>query len=305
MTAIEGALTRGGGIVTRAEVLEHVPRNVFDAAVRRGLLVRCLPHTYTAPGLRRTDEVRARAALRHLGPGAALSHDTALAWHLRRPLPPRLRASIDHSRRLHGALELVVHRRLDFRAEPPQCQLVRGVLVTEPARSVIDAWPHLPRSGRRPSAIECVRAGLTTPDRLRKAFEERSNLPGHRELAVTVALIADGVRSELEALGVLGVFDHPDLPASVGQKRVDVEGRRYFLDRCWEEAMLVVELDGKDHHTSPADRAADLERDRLLATQGWLVLRFTYADVVNDPAGVRRQVLAVYLQRRTALRGAA
>lgn len=296
---IRAALERSGGIVTRSELLAVVPREVVDAALRLRWLVRHLPHTYLAPETAPTDDVRARAALRHLGPGAALSHTTALNWHLRRPLPLPLRATIDHGRRLHGAPALVVHRRLDFATTAPQCQEVRGVLVTEPARSLVDAWPLLPRPDRRPAAIEVVRTGLTTPTLLGTAFAQRPNVAGRRELSTTIALLRDGVRSELEALGVLTVFDHPDLPRSTGQKRVDVAGRHFYLDRCWEEAMLAVELDGKDHHTSPVDRARDLERDRLLATRGWLVLRFTYADVVRDPAGVRRTVLAVHRQRMT------
>ena len=34
-----------------------------------------------------------------------------------------------------------------------------------------------------------------------------------------------------------------------------------------------------------------------LAAIGWVVLRFTYADILRDPDGVRAKVLEVYLTR--------
>jgi very-short-patch-repair endonuclease len=40
----------------------------------------------------------------------------------------------------------------------------------------------------------------------------------------------------------------------------------------------------------------------MLAAEGWIVLRFTYADVRRDPERVRRRVLAVIRTRRAQLR---
>jgi very-short-patch-repair endonuclease len=39
-----------------------------------------------------------------------------------------------------------------------------------------------------------------------------------------------------------------------------------------------------------------------MAALGWVVLRFTYADVLRDPEGVRAKVLAVYIARVEQLR---
>jgi very-short-patch-repair endonuclease len=83
---------------------------------------------------------------------------------------------------------------------------------------------------------------------------------------------------------------------------VQLPGKTISLDRAWPEVKLAVELDGAQHHTSPQDRRADLERDRELAALGWVVLRFTYADVLRDPEGVRAKVLAVYRARMEQLR---
>ncbi len=291
------AVAAHGGIATRRELLRTVDAATLDAGTRLRWVTRVHPHTYVSTAAVVTDLVRARAALRYAVHGAAVSHVSALAWYAGEALADVLHITVDHDRRLAGSRLLQVHRRVGFGSDATLRRSVRGLLVTEPARTVVDSWPLLPVRDRRPAAIEMVRRGTTTAADLQVALSTRTNVPGHVELRRTIALIADGVRSELEALGVLGVFQHPDLPASQGQRRVEVCGRRYYLDRCWPEAGLVVELDGRAHHTSPEDRRADLERDRRLASAGWLVLRFTYADVVRDPAGVRAQVLAVHRAR--------
>lgn len=301
-TELLAAIAAHDGIATRRELVEHVGVAAVDAGVRRGWVRRLQPHVYTAASSPVTDEVRARAAMRYAGEGAALSHVSALLWCAGRSLGDVLHVTVDHRRKLAGGPGLVVHRRRGFDGAAPRCRAVRGVLVTDPARTVVDAWPLLPVRDRRPAALEMVRSGWTTGAALGAALGDRSNLPGHAELLRTVDLIEDGVRSELEAVGVLEVFRHPDLPVSEGQRRVEVEGQLFYLDRCWPEAGLAVELDGARHHTSPADRQRDLRRDRLLASAGWLVLRFTYADVVRDPEGVRRQVLAVLRARMSTCR---
>ena len=116
-------------------------------------------------------------------------------------------------------------------------------------------------------------------------------------LRQTIDLIADGCESELEAHGVLNVFRHRSLPPSVGQLRITLPTGIVRLDRAWPEAMLAVELDGARYHTSPEDRRRDLARDAALAALGWVVLRFTFADVLRDARGARARVLEVYNTR--------
>lgn len=55
---------------------------------------------------------------------------------------------------------------------------------------------------------------------------------------------------------------------------------------------LVVQIDGFGHHSSSAQRSADVAHDALLRLRGYTVLRFTYAQVVHD----RTRVLATIRQ---------
>ena len=53
---------------------------------------------------------------------------------------------------------------------------------------------------------------------------------------------------------------------------------------------LVVQLDGFEYHSKPADRRRDLEHDAELVLRGYVVLRFSYAQVLHDWPAVERTV---------------
>jgi len=299
---IREALTQCGGLATRRQLLERIPAVVLDGHIGRKNLTRVFPHVYRLRDGAEDEQTLMRAALIHAAPGAALSHTTALyvwgLWKFERPL----HLTVDHSVRRAGSSELIVHRRLRF--DPSSSQVVerRGLLVTTLPRTIVDSWPLLPVHERRPLLLDVTRRGLTTAELVREALSERPNVGGRRLLLQTLDLIEDGCQSELEVHGVLNVFRHRSLPKSVGQYRLVLPSGAVKLDRAWPEAQLVVELDGARYHTSPEDRRRDLARDRQLAAVGWVVLRFTYADVLRDPEGVRAKVLEVYLTRIAQLR---
>lgn len=297
---IRDVLDSAGGVASRTQLLRVIPSTVLDGQLGRGQLKRVFPHVYAAREDRVPDETRLRAALVHAGDAAALSHTSALyIWGVM-PLRRPLHLTVDQSRRRAGAQGLVVHRRNHF--DPAaHCSVLRGLRVTALARSLVDAWPLLEPQERRPLLLDLVRERRATTEDIRASLAERPNVGGHRSLAQAVDLAENGCESELEAMGVLNVFRHRSLPTSVGQFKVTLGDRRARLDRAWPEVRLAVELDGAQFHTSPEDRRRDLARDAALAAAGWVVLRFTYADVLRDADGVRARVLAVYRTRAAQL----
>lgn len=298
---IRDVLESTGGVASRSQLLSAIPSTVLDGHVGRGQLQRVFPHVYAARGNPVSDRTRLRAALMHTGDRAALSHTTAVhVWGLL-PLLQPLHLTIDQSSRRAGAQGLVVHRRNHFDVAA-HCAVVHGHRLTHLARSLVDAWPLLEARERRPLLLEVVREQRATTRDLRSSLAERPNVGGHRALAQSIELAEDGCQSELEAMGVLNVFRHRSLPRSVGQFPVVLGDRRVLLDRAWPEVKLAVELDGAQFHTSPEDRRRDLTRDAALAGAGWVVLRFTYADVLRDPDGVRARVLAVHRTRSSQFR---
>ena len=58
------------------------------------------------------------------------------------------------------------------------------------------------------------------------------------------------------------------------------------VDFVWRDRRLIVEVDGYAFHRSPAAFERDRERDVLLQTRGWRVLRFTWRQVTQRAAWV-------------------
>ena len=94
----------------------------------------------------------------------------------------------------------------------------------------------------------------------------------------------------------------PRVPQWVQQYAVRLpNGRSVRLDSAFREARVAIELDGAAFHGSRESRERDLRRDTALAALGWVVLRFSYARLMSDPDGCRREIEAVGLGRMSTL----
>jgi very-short-patch-repair endonuclease len=76
--------------------------------------------------------------------------------------------------------------------------------------------------------------------------------------------------------------------ARLPQPEVNVRLHGYEVDLLWRDARLVVELDGSAYH----DPERDTRKTANLMAHGWAVMRFTWRQVVNDPAWVRSRLAA-------------
>jgi len=56
---------------------------------------------------------------------------------------------------------------------------------------------------------------------------------------------------------------------------------------------VALKVDGWEVHSSPKALQADLERQNALVAMGWIVLRFTWHDVIRRPAKVAAAIRAV------------
>ncbi|WP_218974513.1 DUF559 domain-containing protein [Streptomyces sp. NP160] len=107
-----------------------------------------------------------------------------------------------------------------------------------------------------------------------------------------------GCRSELELWGYDRVFSGPQFAELERQVPVRVGGRSHLLDCFDRRALLAVELDGRQHHDSPAQRERDLARDAAVAELGILAVRYAHRRLTTDPRGCREQVLRLAEVRR-------
>ncbi len=256
--------------------------------IRDGYLRRVLPRVYAVGHVAESVEGELIAAVLYAGQGAMLSHATALWWYgliEARPMrievsTPRKCASLEgvevHARR---KVELVHHRRL---AVTTVSQALLDFASVALEQSVVRALAEADfRRMLRPAELEaiwgCGRPGSRT---LRRAL--RRHTP---ELART--------RSELERA-------FHDLcrrggipPCMINQRLCGIT-----VDAFWPEFGVVVELDGVQGHATPAQIARDRERDLRLRAAGYVVIRYSYGQVMY-------QSDAVLADLHAALAGAA
>lgn len=290
------------GAASMAELSAQCSERSVRTWLRRGTLVALHPGVLARPVDQADWLVRAHAAVLHTG--GQFSHISALGlWGLIDSRQSVLHVRVSPDRGLRSSPGLQVHRVRDL--DRPYER--HGLPVCSIDNALLDSWDLLHRRGSpvgarslaRPSVIKAVRIGNTSANRLIGRVSERPNLAGRRELSDLLTLVADGAQSELEIWGVLHVLRIPGLPKPVQQHRVRLPGRVVYLDAALPEAKLGIELDGAANHGRPEDRERDIARDAALAAVGWLVLRFSYRRLMDDPDGCRRDIVATYRRRLT------
>ncbi len=72
------------------------------------------------------------------------------------------------------------------------------------------------------------------------------------------------------------------------------------IDFANPELKIAIEVDGRAFHSDRRSFERDRERQNMLVIRGWIVLRFTWERLVNDPEGVLAEVASVLASRRSA-----
>lgn len=293
------------GVIRRPALCAATSESSVKRWLRDGDLVLLQPGVVALAERASQWVVRARAAVEWSG--APLSHLSALrAAGLVADESGPVHVTVPLSRLPRGTPGTVVHRS-DRRLVTIRCG---GLDVVEPERSLVDAWAWAHRPSRnargalerrlvRQALLEAARSRQVRPAAVLRASETLGAHPGRAHLVGLVQLIAAGCQSELEIWGVLRVLPGPpDVPAWVQQHPVTLlDGRVAHLDAAYLPAMVAVELDGAAFHGSREQRERDLRRDSALSALGWVVLRFSYARLMADPEGCRREIVAAVLAR--------
>lgn len=245
---------------------------------------------YRLTGAPRTWEQRVMSAVLATGPEAVASHTTAAALLGIPGFHPSGRPEVTtpraQRRRYDGA---TVHRSRLLPAG--HLSSIRGIPVTRTARTLVDlAGPLHPKRVDR--AVEnCLSEGRVRIDELRAVTGELAGR-GRAGIGVMRAILEArepgyvAVESELEDRFLALVHD-AGLPEP--RRQVDVGDAESWVGRvdfAYPDARLLVELDGRRHHTGLLDREADRRRDNRLVAAGWRVVRFTWSDVTTRPDDV-------------------
>jgi hypothetical protein len=234
------------------------------------------------------------------GDGAVASHTTAAAlWRLDGVAQGDVvHVSVPSGRQVRPLAGVAVHRSGDLVAADVEGR--RTVPCTTPARTLIDIAPMVTPRGLEAALDDAERRGLVWRPHLRWRVGE---LRGRgRAGAGQVARLLD--RTEGRPLGdswleqaAIRAIVGAGLPAPRCQVGLRPAGGRVArVDLLWDDARLVVELDGHADHATRRRRQADAERSARLGLLGWQTVRFTYEDVVERPGHLVAMIRA-YLSR--------
>lgn len=239
---------------------------------------------YRLVGSERTWLQRLHALVLASGPVAAASHRSAAALLA---IP-----GFDRS----GLVEVVTprprrHRHPEYKAHrwrtlpDDHLTVVEGIPTTRVGRTLIDLAGVLHPARTERAVDNCLAARTVTVGTLRAAFIGLAK-PGRKGIALMRRLLderGDGYvppASELEACFVALLRSH-HLPQPARQVDLgDGDGWVGRVDFVYADARLIIELDGKRHHSSTLDVEADEARDRRLRAAGWRVERFGWDDII-------------------------
>ena len=225
-----------------------------------------------------SDLGRLHAALLAAGPNAVVSHLAAAALHRILPsMPPFIDVTVTGTRR-RSRPGLRIHRA----RHPPPAASVAGLPVTTVLRTLEDLRGRLTPAELERACAEALVRNLVTQDELETARLVASDL-------------AAPTRSALERR-FLSVIRQAGLP----RPRVNHTVGPYEIDFAWLDQRVLVEVDGWSTHGHRFAFERDRARDAELAAMGYLVLRFTWRQLRDNPLLVAAQVAQALAHRTTA-----
>ncbi|MFM2077323.1 MAG: hypothetical protein RJA49_1213 [Actinomycetota bacterium] len=257
-----------------------VPRARWHAMQANGEWIQVTPTHFRHAATPLTFEMQVRAGAEWLGHRGALFGTTALHWlSVDIPEPRKAEFIVPRARR-SVANWMVIHTSKLW--DPKDAITHNGVRTTKAARAIVDlasigaCAKDLERA--IDATVRCRRAAVSNVlDEL--ALVDREGRHGRRVLREL--LLDSGGESALERR-FLRIVRQAGLPRPVCQVPFrDAAGRAIRVDFLF--GTVVVEVSGRLGHVSDSDRRRDAQRRNALQQQGFTVLEFTTAEVIEEP----------------------
>lgn len=291
-----------GGVITRCEALAMgMTSSTLNRRVRNGHLVAVGRGVYVLPGVLRDELTLLGAATAALS--GVVSHESAARLYELEGLNPRrvsITVPVRRSNRFNGVL---VHQSTDLTQD--QTTLIRGLLVTNPERTLLDLAAVLGESRLGTVLDQAHRRGLTSYDLVADRLEvmARKGKPGVKKLRRVLEIRLGGnyvSDSTLETL-LIKLLDDADLmPPDLQYRPPWLKQTNGRVDLAYPAELVVVEGDSRRWHGTPEAFQADRLRDNLAQAAGWVILRFTWEDITQRPSYVVSLVRTVLSKRSRA-----
>jgi very-short-patch-repair endonuclease len=166
--------------------------------------------------------------------------------------------------------------------------LLDGLPITTVARTMLDLGQVAGERELERALESALRSRYLTVEQLATTLSSTPKRWGTAVLRSLLAARPDGLpptESDAETIFVQLVSD-AGLPAPERQFIVRTRDGVYRLDFAWPFSRIAVEIDGAETHASPVALGRDLRRQNAivlaLAAGGWVILRFTWLDLVDE-----------------------
>lgn len=284
---IEQALRLAGGVIGRADLIALTSRARVERALREGDLVIGARGRYFSPdadeavqlaGVLRGVLCRESAAIQHGWPVKHVPDKPHVSVPQKRKVPARLRARVHLHRDTFGPNDL------------------EGVTTAEVV-TLSQCIRHLPWDAALAVADSALRAGFSpaTLHALGVKMKGPGSVQGRRVAASASRKPATVFESVLRAIAL-------DVPGLHVEPQVKIRGAlRCQPDLVDARLGIVLEADSFEWHGNRSALRRDARRYDLLVSDGWVVLRFAWEDVMHDQEFVRRvlhDVVALVAERR-------
>jgi very-short-patch-repair endonuclease len=259
--------------------------------IARGLLVERQPGVLGSPSTPYDVRAAGRAALLSVGDTAMLSHlSAAYEWNLRRELPQKPWITVPWARSAPELWDVEVIRSRHLQGVRRRRN---GVAVTSPPRTVVDVGRVLDRNGVESALATALQAGLVSLPDVEIALTRAWRTAGTGLVRDVLKHFDPAWESVLSArLGRLLKSAGLDVVAGFEIRRQD--GRLVAVaDFADPVRRLVIEADGWAFHGSKEQQQADRQRDRTLLLMGWTTVRYTTADILEQPEQVVAEIRAL------------
>ena len=239
-----------------------------------------------------TPHERAMAAVLACGPGAVLSHGSALAlWGIWRRWEGPLHITVELDRRPKG---LKVHRKrkLDRRDVTRHY----GIPVTTLARTLLDQAPAMRLKSLNRAINSGRQCGHLHLSQVAEVVKRNPRHPGRPALEYCIGIAPKRpFRSEFED-------DFPAFCARYGlpQPETNATVCGHEVDVLFVKQKVIVELDGWEFHSSRFSFEDDRDRDADTAAGGFLTVRMTRERFERAPKREADRLNAILDQRRAA-----
>ncbi len=284
------------GVVARRQLLAAgVPRTTIDNRIRK-FLFPLFPGVYAVGRPQIEQDGLWITGVLAAGRGGALGGRSAgAAWGYMR-LRPGVEVIREGNRRTDRAriqldgrpssIPLIIRRTRSL----PEVMFVRSIPVVSPAYALLGVASSLTATGFRNAFIEADRLGLLSDEDLAGCLLRGQGRPGAaalRALAQNRIPDLDRAKSLLEGLMLDAcnqeAVEAPEVNVMIGSHEVDC---------VWRSRRLAVELDSYGFHRGQEMFEKDLARNNQMWASGWVLLRYTWRRVTNEPDQVVKEVRA-------------